>query len=77
MKRWRTGGAGGFLALSLAVTPMLGAQSVTPLAAGREAPDFSLPAATSSGVLPQQIRLSELRGNTVVLAFFYQARTKG
>ena len=54
-----------------------GAQAKGPLAAGTAAPDFSLPAARQTGVLPQQIRLSELRGNTVVLAFFYQARTKG
>jgi len=58
-------------------TAVAGAQAAGPLAAGTVAPDFSLPAARQTGVLPQQIRLSELRGNTVVLAFFYKARTKG
>ncbi len=64
-------------ALALLGTGVAAAQSATPLVAGRAAPDFALPAATQAGVLPHQIRLSELRGNTVVLAFFYKARTKG
>jgi peroxiredoxin len=41
------------------------------------APDFSLPAATRYGLLRDSIRLSDLRGKTVVIAFFYKARTKG
>lgn len=44
---------------------------------GSIAPDFSLPAATRYGVLKDSIRLSDYRGNTVVLAFFFKARTKG
>ena len=44
---------------------------------GVQAPDFTLPAATSAGVLPKQFQLSELRGRTVVLAFFFKARTSG
>lgn len=64
-------------ALALLGTGVAAAQSATPLVAGQFAPDFALPAATQAGVLPQQIRLSELRGNTVILAFFYKARTKG
>ena len=44
---------------------------------GTMAPDFSLPAATRYGLLRDPVRLSNLRGSTVVLAFFYQARTKG
>ena len=44
---------------------------------GTMAPDFALPAATRYGLLRDSIRLSELRGKTVVLAFFYKARTKG
>ena len=59
----------------LAATPLVA--QVKPLAAGGMAPDFSLPAATSAGVLPKQFQLSELRGRTVVLAFFYKARTSG
>ena len=41
------------------------------------APDFALPGATRYGVLQAPVRLSDLRGRTVVLAFFFQARTKG
>jgi peroxiredoxin Q/BCP len=44
---------------------------------GTMAPDFALPAATRYGLLRDSIRLSDLRGKTVVLAFFYKARTKG
>jgi len=39
--------------------------------------DFALPAATRYGLLRDSIRLSDLRGKTVVIAFFYKARTKG
>jgi hypothetical protein len=44
---------------------------------GAEAPDFTLPGATRYGLLKAPVRLSDYRGQTVVLAFFYQARTKG
>lgn len=44
---------------------------------GAMAPDFSLTGATRFGVLRDPVRLSDFRGKTVVLAFFYQARTKG
>ena len=44
---------------------------------GQVAPDFALPGATRYGVLKDSVRLSSLRGQTVVLAFFYKARTKG
>jgi len=49
---------------------------VTP-AIGEMAPDFTLPGATRYGLLKAPVRLSDLRGQTVVLAFFPQARTKG
>jgi peroxiredoxin Q/BCP len=44
---------------------------------GDQAPDFSLTAVTRYGALRDPVRLSALRGQTVVLAFFYKARTKG
>jgi hypothetical protein len=44
---------------------------------GEAAPDFVLPGATRFGVLREPIRLSDFRGKTVVIAFFYKARTKG
>jgi len=44
---------------------------------GEMAPDFSLPGATRYGVLKEHVKLADYRGNTVVLAFFFKARTKG
>ena len=44
---------------------------------GTMAPDFALVGATRYGVLRDSIHLSDFRGKTVVLAFFYKARTKG
>ena len=44
---------------------------------GTLAPDFTLPGATRYGVLRDSIKLSDYRGKTVVLAFFFKARTKG
>jgi peroxiredoxin len=51
--------------------------SFTPLAVGAEAPAFMLKGATKDGVLPAQVNLLDFRGQTVVLAFFYKARTGG
>ena len=51
-------------------------QSVGP-AVGEMAPDFTISGATRYGVLRDPIRLSDFRGQTVVLAFFPKARTKG
>lgn len=48
-----------------------------PPAIGDVAPDFELPAATRDGPLDRPLRLRELRGSVVVIAFFYRARTKG
>ena len=44
---------------------------------GTMAPDFALTGATRYGVLRDPVHLSDFRGKTVVLAFFYRARTKG
>jgi peroxiredoxin Q/BCP len=44
---------------------------------GTMAPDFTLPGATRYGVVRDPVHLSDFRGKTVVLAFFYRARTKG
>ena len=44
---------------------------------GSVAPDFSLRGATRYGLLENPVRLSDYRGQTVVIAFFYKARTKG
>jgi peroxiredoxin Q/BCP len=46
-------------------------------AVGDVAPDFALPGATRYGLLRDPVRLSDYRGQTVVLAFFFKARTRG
>ncbi len=48
-----------------------------PLEVGAPAPEFALPAATRWGILRNPLRLSDYRGKTVVLAFFFRARTPG
>lgn len=47
------------------------------LAVGEPAPDFELPGATRYGLLEDPVRLSDYRGETVVLAFFFRVRTRG
>ncbi|MEM7416895.1 MAG: hypothetical protein AAF389_15415 [Gemmatimonadota bacterium] len=54
-----------------------GAQDSGLLAVGEMAPDFALPGATRFGVLDEPVRLSDYRGETVVLAFFFRVRTRG
>ncbi len=44
---------------------------------GSVAPDFSLAGATRYGLLKNPVRLSDYKGETVVLAFFFKARTRG
>ncbi len=67
--------------LFVAAAPAAGAQEAPkapePLQVGAAAPDFALPGATRYGVLRNPIHLSDFKGKTVVLAFFYKARTKG
>lgn len=60
-----------------AVAQAPAAQTAQPLEIGAVAPDFSLPGATRYGVLRDPIRLSDFRGKTVVLAFFFRSRTRG
>ncbi len=72
----------GALGLGLAAPVASGQQPAAPpdpqpLAAGTAAPDFTLPGATRYGVLRTPVRLSDFKGKTVVLAFFYKARTRG
>jgi len=44
---------------------------------GAVAPDFALNGATRYGVIRDPVRLSDYKGKTVVLAFFFKARTRG
>lgn len=81
MRRFLTVVAGLLLASALsAQTPAAkpaGPPPPTPLAVGTQAPDFALPGATRYGLMAQPVHMSDFKGKTVVLAFFYQARTKG
>ncbi len=52
-------------------------QAAEPLEVGAVAPDFSIPGATRYGVLRDEVRLSDFAGKTVVLAFFFRARSRG
>ena len=65
------------MALAALASPVLAQTSGTPLEAGVMAPDFEIPGATRHGVLRDPIKLSDYHGKTVVLAFFYRARTRG
>jgi peroxiredoxin Q/BCP len=74
------------LAVALSAVAVSGARAQQPAPAapaipspevGTMAPDFTLPGATRYGTLREPIHLSDFRGKTVVLAFFYRARTKG
>ncbi len=66
------------LGITAATTPTpAAAQGTTPLEAGDAAPDFSLPGASRYGVLAEPVSLSDYAGKTVVLAFFFRARSKG
>ena len=65
-------------AATLAVGTQVRAQEqAQPLEVGVMAPHFEIPGATRYGVLRDPIRLSDYRGKTVVLAFFFRARTRG
>ncbi len=47
------------------------------IAVGEMAPDITVTGATRYGVLQDPVRLSDLRGEVVVIAFFFRARTPG
>ncbi|HTS87015.1 MAG TPA: hypothetical protein VMG41_00860 [Gemmatimonadales bacterium] len=64
-------------ALALAAPVAVAGQAPHPLAVGDTAPDFTLTAATAQGIQSAPVRLRDLRDQTVVIAFFYKARTKG
>ena len=75
------------LAGTLMAAPAAGQGTPAPAAApapvqnflpvGTMAPDITLTGATRYGIIQAPIKLSDLRGETVVLAFFFRARTRG
>jgi hypothetical protein len=65
------------VAASTAGAQQPAASASPPPEVGSLAPDFALPGATRYGLLRDSLHLSDFRGKTVVLGFFYKARTKG
>ena len=72
------------LAVCLTATPaaLVAQQSpavatTPPLEIGAVAPQFTMKGATRYGVLARPVHLSDFKGKTVVLAFFFKARTSG
>jgi len=65
------------LAVGTAAQQPAAAPSPPILQVGAVAPDFSVPGATRFGALRGPVRLSDYKGKTVVLAFFFKARTRG
>lgn len=64
-------------ALAQQPAPAAAAAPAPVITVGSIAPDFELRGATRYGLLASPVRLSDYRGQTVVIAFFYKARTKG
>ena len=67
------------LAVAAIAPSITGAQAAapTPLKVGEMAPDFTVTVVTQAGVAAKPFKLSEHKGETVVLAFFPKARTSG
>ena len=64
-------------AAASAQNPPAAAPTAKPLEVGAVAPDFEMAAATREGVASKPVKLSDLKGKTVVIAFFPKARTSG
>jgi hypothetical protein len=68
------------LAVGIVLTPPGNgaAQEVSDfLSVGEMAPDIRVTGATRYGVVTQSLTLTDFRGETVVLAFFFRARSGG
>jgi hypothetical protein len=65
------------LAIPAVLAGQQAAPPAPPLEIGAVAPTFTMKGATRYGVLAHPIHLSDFKGKTVVLAFFYKARTSG
>jgi hypothetical protein len=62
--------------MALVAAPLGTAAAQATVDTGSVAPNFTAPGANMSGVIPS-VSLAAYKGKTVVLAFFYKARTKG
>lgn len=68
------------LAATVAATPSHATAQETEsslIEVGEPAPEIEMTGATRHGVMRDKIRLSDYRGKTVVLAFFFRVRTRG
>jgi hypothetical protein len=65
------------LGLPAVLAAQRAAPPAPPLEIGAVAPDFTMNGATRYGVLARPIHLSDFKGKTVILAFFFKARTSG
>ena len=77
MKRWVAFGA---LAAAVGLTGPTTAAAQDEqnfLAVGEMAPDIEVVGATRYGILSSPVKLSDYSGESVVLAFFFRARTRG
>ncbi len=77
MKRMMLFAAVALVATALPASATAQDAMVPALKVGDMAPDFTLPASTAAGVAKTPLHLKEMRGETVVLAFFPRARTSG
>ncbi len=65
------------LIIGISVGPAVAQDGPQVLEVGEMAPDFELAGSTRYGVLKDAVKLSDYRGKTVVLAFFFRVRTRG
>ncbi len=70
------GAMAGSVAAAQEAQPVPGGAAFAPNV-GQMAPDFTLPGASRYGLLKNPVHLSDMRGQTVVVAFFPKARTRG
>jgi hypothetical protein len=79
MRKFLTSGALAVLLAGFIAGPALAQQTEGPrvLEVGEMAPDFELIGATRYGTLRDPVRLSDYKGKTIVLAFFFRVRTRG
>lgn len=63
--------------LATAAPSLFAQETGEPLPVGSPAPDFALVGASADGVLEDSIRPTDFRGQTLVIAFFFRARSSG
>ena len=63
--------------LAVLVQPASAQGDADIISVGAMAPDFTVTGATRYGILQEPVSLSDLRGDVVVIAFFFRARTPG